>query len=52
MNLAFNKNEDQLKLSLSDMRRRLEKIHEGGGKKSIEKQHAQGKLTPGKESIT
>lgn len=46
MNLAFNKNEDQLKLSLSDMRRRLEKIYEGGGKKMIEKQHTQGKLTP------
>ena len=32
MNIEFNKNEDQLKLSLSDMRRKLEKIYEGGGK--------------------
>ena len=46
MNIEFNKNEDQLKLSLSDMRRKLEKIYEGGGKKAIEKQHAQNKWTP------
>ncbi|HMW66089.1 MAG TPA: carboxyl transferase domain-containing protein [Chitinophagaceae bacterium] len=45
MNIEFNKNEDQLKLSLSDMRRKLEKIYEGGGKKAIEKQHAQNKWT-------
>jgi hypothetical protein len=35
MNLEFNRNEDQLKQSLSEMRRRLEKIYEGGGKKSL-----------------
>lgn len=46
MNLTFNKNEDVLKLSLSEMRQRLEKIYEGGGKKAIEKQHAAKKLTP------
>lgn len=46
MNLEFNRNEDQLKQSLSDMRRKLEKIHEGGGKKSIEKQREKKKLTP------
>ena len=46
MDLAFNKNEDVLKLSLSEMRQRLEKIYEGGGKKAIEKQHKQNKLTP------
>ena len=45
MNIEFNKNEDQLKLSLSDMRRKLEKIYEGGGKKAIEKQHAQNTWT-------
>ena len=45
MNIEFNKNEDQLKLSLSDMRRKLEKIYEGGGKKAIDKQHTQNKLT-------
>jgi len=35
-----------MKLSLSDMRRKLEKIYEGGGKKSIEKQREKNKLTP------
>lgn len=38
MNLEFNKNEDVLKQSLSELRQRLEKIYEGGGKKAIEKQ--------------
>jgi acetyl-CoA carboxylase carboxyltransferase component len=51
MNLEFNKNEDVLKQSLSEMRRRLEKIYEGGGKKAIEKQKEKNKLTP-RERIT
>src|SRR6186997_2575277 len=46
MNLEFNKNEDVLKQSLVEMRRRLEKIYEGGGKKAIEKQREKKKLTP------
>ncbi|MGQ0739554.1 MAG: acyl-CoA carboxylase subunit beta [Bacteroidota bacterium] len=46
MNLEFNKNEDVLKQSLSELRRRLEKIYEGGGKKTIEKQREKNKLTP------
>ena len=46
MNLEFNKNEDVLKQSLSEMRRRLEKIYEGGGKKAIAKQREKNKLTP------
>ncbi len=46
MNLDFNRNEDVMKQSLSDMRRRLEKIYEGGGKKAIEKQKEKNKLTP------
>ncbi|MBS1760435.1 MAG: acyl-CoA carboxylase subunit beta [Bacteroidetes bacterium] len=46
MDLEFNKNEDHLRLSLSDMRLKLEKIYEGGGKKAIEKQKSQNKLTP------
>lgn len=46
MNLQFNRNEDQLKQSLSEMRQRLEKIYEGGGKKAVEKQRKQNKLTP------
>jgi len=35
-----------LRQSLSEMRRRLEKIYEGGGKKAIEKQREKNKLTP------
>jgi 3-methylcrotonyl-CoA carboxylase beta subunit len=44
-NLEFNKNEDKIKLMISDMRQRLNKIHLGGGKSKIEKQHKDGKLT-------
>ena len=43
--LEFNKNEDALKLLLTDVKKRLEKVKLGGGKKKIEKQHAQGKMT-------
>ena len=46
MNLEYNRNEDQMKQSLSKMRQRLEKIYEGGGKKAIEKQKEKRKLTP------
>lgn len=46
MNIEFNRNEDELKQSLGEMRRRLEKIYEGGGKKAIEKQREKNKLTP------
>jgi 3-methylcrotonyl-CoA carboxylase beta subunit len=45
MDLEFNKKEDSMKQSLSDMRRIQHKIHEGGGKKSIEKQKERNKLT-------
>ncbi len=45
MNIEFNRNEDVMKLSLSEMRQRLEKIYEGGGKKSIAKQKERNKLT-------
>jgi 3-methylcrotonyl-CoA carboxylase beta subunit len=45
MNLEFNKNEDKMKLLISNMERKLDKIYEGGGKKRIEKLHAEGKLT-------
>src|SRR5690606_36855217 len=46
MNIEFNRNEDAMKLSLGEMRRRLDKIYEGGGKKAIEKQKEKNKLTP------
>src|SRR5580765_5114350 len=45
MNIEFNKNEDAMKMSLNMMEKRLEKIHEGGGKKSIQKQKEKNKLT-------
>ena len=45
MDLKFNKNEDHMKLLISEMKQRLEKIKLGGGKKRIEKLHSQGKLT-------
>lgn len=46
MNIEFNKNEDVMKLSLSEMRQRLDKIYEGGGRKAIAKQRERNKLTP------
>ncbi len=45
MDLNFNKNEDYNKLLISELNKRLAKVHLGGGKKSIEKHHAKGKLT-------
>ena len=42
--LDYNKNEDQMKLSISVMKQKLDKIYQGGGKKAIEKQHEKGKL--------
>lgn len=45
MDIEFNKNEDKMKMMLSDLNRRLKKTYLGGGEKKIEKLHAQGKLT-------
>ena len=45
MDIKFNKNEDQNKLHLSQLRKRLAQVKLGGGKSRIEKQHAQGKMT-------
>jgi acetyl-CoA carboxylase carboxyltransferase component len=45
MNIEFNKNDDAMKMSLRMMQKRLEKIYEGGGKKSIQKQKEKNKLT-------
>ena len=45
MNLDFNKNEDQMKSLLGDMRKKMHEVSLGGGKKKIEAQHAKGKLT-------
>lgn len=43
--LDFNKNEDSIKMLISEMEQKLAKIYLGGGKGRIEKQHEQGKLT-------
>ena len=43
--LEFNKNEDTMRLKISGLRRELDKIMEGGGKKRVEKLHSKGKLT-------
>ncbi len=51
MNIEFNKNEDANKLAWSAVKQQLEKIYEGGGKKSIEKQRERNKLTA-RERIT
>ena len=45
MDIQFNINEDYNKLALSQLRKRLKKVKEGGGKKNLEKLHSQGKLS-------
>jgi 3-methylcrotonyl-CoA carboxylase beta subunit len=46
MNLEFNRNEDWMKMAVSQVRQYFEKIKLGGGKKAIEKQREKNKLTP------
>jgi 3-methylcrotonyl-CoA carboxylase beta subunit len=45
IDLDFNKNVDAMHLVSAKMKRRLEKIHKGGGQKKIERQHSKGKMT-------
>lgn len=45
MNIEKNKNEDAMHLLLGKMKQTSRKVHQGGGKKNIEKQHAKGKMT-------
>jgi 3-methylcrotonyl-CoA carboxylase beta subunit len=45
MNIDFNKNEDAMRLALSQLKTRLDKIALGGGKKAIDKQREKNKLT-------
>jgi 3-methylcrotonyl-CoA carboxylase beta subunit len=45
MDIEFNKNEDKMKLLISAMEKKLEKVYLGGGKTRIDKQHEQGKMT-------
>ena len=46
MNLEFNKNEDAMKLAVSQMKQRHAQVSLGGGKKSIDKAKEKGKMTP------
>jgi acetyl-CoA carboxylase carboxyltransferase component len=41
----FNRNEDKMMQQVDALRRRLEKIYEGGGKARIQKEHEKGKLS-------
>jgi acetyl-CoA carboxylase carboxyltransferase component len=43
--LAFNFNEDQMRLKIRGLEQELEKIYEGGGKARRQKLHDSGKLT-------
>ncbi len=43
--MDFNQNEDAMLLALSELQRKRNKVHLGGGKKRIEKLHKQGKMT-------
>ena len=45
MDINFNKNEDHNKLLVSDLRKKLAKVRQGGGPKRIEKHHEKGKMT-------
>ncbi|HPI07887.1 MAG TPA: carboxyl transferase domain-containing protein [Saprospiraceae bacterium] len=43
--IEAEKNKDAMKLALSSLQRRLDKIHEGGGEKRLEKLHKEGKMS-------
>ena len=43
--LEFNRNDDKMRLRLSELQRRLDKIYLGGGKSKMDKHRAKGKLT-------
>src|SRR5690554_7816370 len=43
--LEFNKNEDAMRLKISQLERELAKVYEGGGAAKTEKHHKKGKLT-------
>ncbi|MEQ8582091.1 MAG: acyl-CoA carboxylase subunit beta [Marinoscillum sp.] len=45
MDIKFNKNEDLNKQLVSELHRRLKKVHFGGGEGKIEKLHQKGKLS-------
>jgi len=46
MNLEFNKNEDGMKLAVSQLKQRHAQISLGGGKKAMDKAREKGKMSP------
>ena len=44
IDIEESKNDDSIRMMLSDLNRKQEKINLGGGQKKIDKQHAKGKL--------
>lgn len=45
MDLEFNKNDDVMRLLISQLEQKLNKVYLGGGKSRIDKMHEQGKMT-------
>jgi 3-methylcrotonyl-CoA carboxylase beta subunit len=45
MDLEFNKHDDKMRLLISQMEQRLQKVYLGGGKSRIDKLHEQGKMS-------
>ena len=45
IDIEQSKNDDSLRLKISKLNQRLDVIHQGGGKKRLEKQRQQGKMT-------
>ncbi len=45
IDIEESKNDDSIRLQISELKKKADKIHLGGGSKKIEKQHAKGKLT-------
>ncbi|MDP2387209.1 MAG: carboxyl transferase domain-containing protein [Bacteroidota bacterium] len=45
MDLEFNKNDDKMRLLISQLEQKLAKVYLGGGKSRIDKLHEQGKMT-------
>ena len=45
MDIEFNKNDDNMRLMVSEMKQRMAKVKLGGGQKRIDKLHAKNKLT-------
>ena len=45
MDIEFNKNDDNMRLMIAEVKQRMDKIKLGGGQKRIDKMHGQGKMT-------